>query len=132
MDIFERASRLSLRFRSDVGLLSSEDLWHLPLTSKGNALDLDTIARAVNKELKEIAEGSFVKRDPDPRQDRLELQLEILKHIIQEKLHAQAEAEKAVETAQRKRKLLGALAAKEEAELVGMTKEQIEAEIAKL
>ena len=43
-----------------------------------------------------------------------------------------AAAEKATQNAERKRKLLAALASKEEAELSGMTREQIEAEIAKV
>ena len=31
--MFTKASRLKLRFQSPAGLLSSEDLWDLPLTS---------------------------------------------------------------------------------------------------
>ena len=132
MNIFERASRASLRFASVVGDLTTEQLWDLPLTAKGDRPDLDKLARAVNGELKSIEEGSFVNLKPDPRKTDLELRLDILKHVIQSKLDAKAVAEKAAENAERKRKLLSALASKEEAELVGMTKEQIEGEIAKL
>ena len=132
MDIFERASRAKLRIDSVVGLLTTEQLWDLPLTAKGDRPDLDKIARAVNSELKSIEEGSFVTLKPDPRKIELELKLDILKHVITAKLDAKAAAEKAAENAERKRKLLSALATKEEAQLVGMTKEQIEAEIAKL
>ena len=132
MNIFERASRASLRFASVVGDLTTEQLWDLPLTAKGDRPDLDKLARAVNGELKSIEEGSFVNLKPDPRKTDLELRLDILKHVIQSKLDAKAVAEKAAENAERKRKLVSALASKEEAELVGMTKEQIEGEIAKL
>ncbi len=132
MDIFERASRAKLRIDSVVGLLTTEQLWDLPLTAKGERPDLDKIARAVNSELKSIEEGSFVTLKPDPRKIELELKLDILKHVIQAKLDAKAAAEKAAENAERKRKLLAALSHQEEAALAGMTKEQIEAEIAKL
>lgn len=132
MNIFERAARNQLRFDSSVGLLTTEQLWDLPLTAKGERPDLDKLARAVNSELKSIEEGSFVNLKPDPRKIELELRLDILKHVIQSKLDAKAAAEKAAENAERKRKLLSALATKEEAQLVGMSKEQIEAEIAKL
>jgi hypothetical protein len=135
MNIFERASRAKLRFSTSVGEITTEQLWDLPLTSRRggtNAVDLDTLARGVHSELKSIEEGSFVDVRPDPRKVTLELQLDVLKHVIQAKLDAKAAAEKAAENAERKRKLLSALANKEEAELTNMTKEQIEQEIARL
>lgn len=130
MNIFERASRSKLRFSSPIGDLTTEQVWDLPLTARGDKPNLDSIARATNAELKGIAEESFVTEVPDPRRDELDLKLEILKHVIASKIAARAAAEKAAATAERKRKLLGALAAKEEAELAGMSREQIEAEIA--
>jgi hypothetical protein len=133
MNIFERASRAKLRFASDVGGLTTEQLWDLPLTSTSAVRpDLDKLARATNTELKSLDEGSFVKTTPDPRKVLLELQLDILKHVIDAKLVAKAANEKAAETAERKHKLLSALANKEEEALSGMSKEEIEAEIAKL
>lgn len=132
MNIFERATRCKLRFQSCIGDLTTEQLWDLPLTAKGERPDLDRMARAVNRELKSLVEESFVTVKPDPRKTDLELQLDILKHVIEAKLTAKAAAEKAAENAERKRKLLAALAHKEEAELTGMSKDQIEAEIAKL
>jgi hypothetical protein len=133
MNIFERASRAKLRFPSSVGDLTSEQLWDLPLTAtKGSRPDLDGVARAVHTELKSIEEGSFVNVAPDPRKTELELKLEIVKHVIANKLADAAAAAKRTETAERKRKLLAALASKEEQALSGMTKEQLEAEIAAL
>lgn len=132
MDIFERASRAALRFSSSIGDLTTEQLWDLPLTAKSERPNLDKLARAVNSELKSIEEGSFVNTKPDPRKSELELKLDILKHVIAAKIATAEAAEKAAENAERKRKLLGALAAKEESELAGMSREQIEAEIAKL
>jgi hypothetical protein len=132
MNIFERASRAKLRFPSSVGDLTTEQLWDLPLTAKNERPNLDFLARAIFSELKSLDEGSFVTLKPDPRKIDLELRLDILKHVIAAKLEDKAAAEKAAENAERKRKLLSALASKEEAELAGMSKEQIEAEIAKL
>ena len=132
MNIFERAARIKLRFASSVGDLTTEQIWDLPLTEKGQRPNLDTLARAVFTELKSLEEGSFVTLKPDPRKADLELRLDILKHVIAAKLEAKAAAEQAAENAERKRKLLSALASKETAELAGMTKDQIEAEIAKL
>lgn len=132
MNIFERASRCKLRFESSVGDLSTEQLWDLPLTAKGERPDLDKLARRVSRELREMEESSFVKKEPDVNKIRMELRLEILKYVIESKLADEATAAKAVETQERKRKLLAALASKEEAALAGMSREEIEAEIAKL
>jgi len=132
MNIFERASRAKLRFDSPVGALLTEQLWDLPLTAKGERPNLDTMARGVFSELRSLEEGSFVTLTPDPRKTDLELRLDILKHVIAAKLEVKANQKKLAENAERKRKLLSALAAKEEAELIGMSKDQIEAEIAKL
>lgn len=132
MTIFEQAARDKLRFASSVGDLTTEQLWDLPLTAKGERPDLDRIARATHAELKDIAEGSFVDLTPDPRKDALELKLEILKHVIAAKLAEREAAKKSAENAERKRRLLSSLAAKEEQTLLGMSREEIEAEIAKL
>lgn len=132
MNIFERASRAALRFSSPVGELTTEQLWLLPLTAKGDRPNLDEMARGVNRELKSLEEGSFVNLKPDPRKIDLELKLDILKHVIESKLADKAAAEKAAENAERKRKLLAALSSKEEAELTGMSRADLEAEIAKI
>lgn len=133
MSIFEKATRLKMRWDTGIGLLSVEQLWDLPLTTRAESRpSLDALARHVNGQLKALGEESFVVLTPDPRKGELETKLEVLKHIIKVKLEDKAAAEKAAENAERKRKLLGALAHKEEKELEGMTREQIEAEIAKL
>lgn len=132
MNIFERAARAKTRFPSPVGDLTTEQLWDLPLTAKGERPNLDAMARAVYVELKGIDEISFVDTKPDPRKTDLDLKLEILKHVIEAKKEAIATAEKAAQTAERKRKLLAALDSKETADLAGMTTEQIRAEIEKL
>jgi hypothetical protein len=129
MNIFEHASRMKLRFHSTVGDLTTEQLWDLPLINKGGKPSLDAIARSVHAELKGFAEVSFVECKPDPRKDELELELEILKRIIAVKVAEREEADKAATKAQRRAKLLDALASKENAELAGMSKDEILAEL---
>lgn len=132
MNIFERAARAKLRYPSPVGELSTEQLWDLPLTARGNRADLDSTARAIHNELKSIEEGSFVNLKPDPRKTTLELKLEIVKHVIASKISDMEAAEKAAATKARKEQLLSALAHKQEQDLMGMSKEQIEKELEQL
>ena len=58
--MFEKATRRKLRFTSAAGLLSTEDLWDLPLTSATGKANLDDIAKALNRRLKDAEEVSFV------------------------------------------------------------------------
>lgn len=75
-NIFEVASREKLRF-SHKGLITSEDLWDLKL------VDLDTIAKAVNRDLKDTSEESFLENEKkNPASAGLTVKLDILKHII--------------------------------------------------
>ena len=132
MNIFERAARAKLRFDSPVGELTAEQLFDLPLTAKETKPNLDSIARAVNRELKEIVDGSFVEVKPDPRKADLELRLELLVHVIESKKADKAAAEARAANAQRKQKLLDALAQKDDQALAGMSREDIQAESNKL
>ncbi|BCH33181.1 hypothetical protein MesoLjLc_51110 [Mesorhizobium sp. L-8-10] len=130
MNIFELASRKKFRFQSGKGELTSEQLWDLPLT--GGSANLDTIARAVNTELKGVTEESFVVVKPDPRKPELEAKLEIVKHIIAVKVKAAEDAKSASERADKRRKLVEALASKEDQALANMSKEDILKQLAEL
>ena len=78
--MFEKASRIKLRFSPMRGGLTVEDLWDLPLQSEKN-ISLDMIAKSINKHLKETAEESFVE-EKSSANSILELSLNIIKHII--------------------------------------------------
>ncbi len=84
INIFETATRNKVRFRSSVGALSVEDLWVLPLTSK-TKVNLNSIAKALSKELRESSEDNFV-GEKSPNTTTIELKLDIVKHIICVKL----------------------------------------------
>ena len=128
MSIFEQASRLDLHFETNRGNLPTAEMWKLKLQSS-NGFDLDTTAKEVNRKLKEFDEGSFVTNNDSPRKDLLNLQLDILKYIIadkQEKIKSQKEA---AEKAAKRERLLSILADKQDEELKGMTKEEIQAQL---
>lgn len=128
MNIFEQASREAIRFATDRGELTTEQLWNMPLQSK-NGFDLDTIAKAINTELRSVTEDSFVSTRTNPAKPGLELKLDIVKHIIATKLHeAELVRSRAARAAERN-KLLGVLAEKQDEELKSLTPEQITARL---
>ncbi|OOV05788.1 hypothetical protein [Rhodoferax fermentans] len=131
MNIFEQASINKLRFSTNKGDLTTEQLWDLPLTSK-TSFDLDTIAKSVNDELRGATEESFVATSTNPAKPSLELKLEILKHIIAIKL-AQNDARRlAAQRAEERRKLLDILSKKEDAALESLKPEELRARLAAL
>lgn len=137
MNIFERASRAALRFPSVKGELTTEDLWNLPLVASTRAtrdvkVDLDTVARTVNSNLKNVTEESFVNLKPDPRKTTFELQLEIVKHIIESKMSDQAAAESRAAKAEQRRILIEALSTKQNEKVGAMSEEEIKAKLAEL
>lgn len=83
-DMYKFAAQKKLRFPSKRGPLLVEDLFQLPLTTKViNADDLDTVAKAINKQLKEVSEESFVSdRTNDPKAKALQVALDIVKDVI--------------------------------------------------
>lgn len=93
MSIFEKASKAKLRFATNKGLLTTEDLWDLSLES------LDTIAIAADKALETAGKKSFIGKK-NTENIVLTLQLDVLKHIIEVKLtEKEAKAARAVKSA---------------------------------
>ncbi len=122
MDIFERASRLKLRFSTVAGNLSVEDLWDLPLIN--DYLSLDDVAKDLNSVVKGQEEESFVKinknKDTVPQ-----LKLDIVKRVIEHKVSQIERNEKKVKTEQKKERIVSILAEKEDDDLKGKSTEEL-------
>jgi hypothetical protein len=131
MEIFERAARLKLRFEVSVGLISAEDLFDLPLTSKSGRANLDTIGRALRQQLKNDDDVSLV--DDSSSQDPLiQLRFDIVKHVIEVKKAERAEADKASQKAAQKQEILAALVEAERGALKSKSPEELRAMLADL
>ncbi len=129
MDIFLKATKTKLRFKSPVGYLTTEDLWSLPLTAPRGTrkANLDDIAKDVAREIKDDDVESFVtKSTASPKND---LRLSILKKIIDEKLNDANKANDAQLKRARKQKLLEAKQSIEDGAVSSMSKEQIDKEL---
>lgn len=130
MSIFEQATRAKLRFSSTRGELTAEQLWDLPLQSK-TGFDLDSVAKAANRDVKAVTEESFV-TESNPASTKLVLALDVVKHIIAKKLKEnQDNLQRAGRLAERD-KLLNVLADKQDATLKGLSEEEIQKRLAEL
>ena len=112
--MFEKASRLKLKFDTSKGQISVEDLWDLPLT--GN-VSLDNIAISLDRQLK-AREGvvSFVK-PVEAKVNELQLKFDVVKHIIDVKKADNAAIADARERAAKKARILEIIAKKQDASL---------------
>jgi len=122
MSIFEYATRKKLRFVAPGinGSMSVEDLWDLPLTK------LDKVAIALNKELKEEKEESFIVSTSKSNKP-LNVKFEIVKHIISTKMVEKEAANNAAAKKAEKQKLLALIADKENEALKGKSLEELKA-----
>ena len=85
-NVFLLATRKQLRFPSVLGLLTTEDLWNIPFRQAGVAKNKPSVEAVGNALLAEQAQsgtwsifGSGVKSEV---QERLELQLAVIREII--------------------------------------------------
>ena len=130
-DIFEYATRNKIRYKTSMGNITVEDLWDLPLTS-ARGESLDKIAKGVNKELKAEEEESFVVTSTNKNKRLLEVQLEILKHIIAYKIGLQETQRNRSAIAEERRRLTEILAQKEDEQLMSQSADDIRKQLANL
>jgi hypothetical protein len=131
INLFEYATRNKLRLTSMKGELSAEVLWDVPLRS-GDGFNLDAIARAANKALKEATEESFVSTTKTPAIVRMEMALEVVKRIIEVKLADEADAKRRAENKKEREKLLEILAEKQDGKLSELSEKELKKRIADL
>jgi hypothetical protein len=117
--MFEEASRLKLRFQSNRGILSVEDLWSLPLVSKTDGVSLDILAKDYYHQLKEEDDSvSFV--EPVKEVNKIPtLKLEIIKYIISVRLAERDAKAQELQRREQKQRLLALISNKEDEVLAG-------------
>ena len=135
---FEQVSKIRpvVRFASIQGDLTTEILWDLPLTAKrNNEADLNSVAKVINKQLKEEGDEDFV-NTKSKSTELIELKLDIVKYIIKCK-QLQEEEKKSAKVlaeskARRKELIIEADLESEKERIKNMTSEERAAEYAKL
>lgn len=125
MSIFEKASRQKIRFATDKGQLTTEDLWDLPLTSQTGKANLDDIAKGLFRVLKETAEVSFVTPVTSDENSLTKLKFDIVKHVIEQRILDRDAAAEREKNRQRKQLLQGIIAQKENDALLGSSLEDL-------
>lgn len=123
--MFKQATKQKLRFATNKGYLSVEDLWDLSLPS------LDKIAVALDEELAKSPRKSFI-TDNTPKNDELELKFNIVKEIIATKMKEKSDKEIAKDKAAEKARLTELLAKKRSEKLESLSEEELMKRLAEL
>lgn len=130
--LYKMAARKKLRFQTNRGELTVEQLFDLPLKSS-SGFDLDTVARGINSELKSLGEESFVEdASVDPARVMLGAALEIVKDVIKTKQEENAAHLNKAKRAAERRKILDIIAAKKDEQLSTASLEELEQKLAAL
>lgn len=123
--MFEKASKLKLRFESNKGLLSVEDLWDLPLTSTTGKANLDDVARAVHRQMKSDDAISFV--NASQKTDEVtQLKMDIVKHVIAAKMAENELAAKARDIREKKQLIMEIMARKQNEALANSSMDDLQ------
>lgn len=129
--MFEKASRLKLRFPSPKGALTVEDLWDLPLTSSTGKANLDDLARQLQQSLESQKVGSFVTK-ASSADVRTQLQFDIVLRVIEVRL-AENEAAAQREAARaKKQQIMEIISRKETEALSGASLDDLRAMLSSL
>ncbi len=120
--MFDKATRLKLRFESNKGLLSVEQVWDLSLTA------LNEMAKGLSRQVKaaETDEEDFIgtKSNVD---SELQLRFDVVKHIIGVKLKERDDSRDAAERKANNQIILELIQRKKQQELESKSVEELEA-----
>ena len=129
LNIFEYAAKNKLRFATERGLLTAEDMFDIKLSNQAGP-SLDKIAISLDEELSKT-EKSFVKK-VTPQNKELQIKLDIVKHVISVK-QDQEEAKVAAAARATQRRILQEAIAKKKLEAIDNADlASLEAELAKI
>lgn len=118
-DKFIKASRLKLRFSTNKGMISIEDLWDCPLSV------LDKTAIQLNKNIRDAEEESFIIKKKS-RSAISQLKFDIVKYVIDIRLKEKEDKENAILTKQKKEQLQSILEDKKSEALKNKSPEEIQ------
>lgn len=117
--MFEKATRMKLRFETNRGFLTVEDLWDLSLTN------LNNLAKQYKRALKAEAEEDFL--DEKTEEDTItKLKFDLVISVLETKKAENKENLMAAETKAHNQKILGLIAQKQDEDLSKMSIEELQ------
>jgi hypothetical protein len=123
--MFEKAARLKLRFYSNRGALTAEDLWDMSL------IELNIMAKAFNKELRAQEEEDFLETE-NKEVTATKLKFDLVLHVLRTRQVENKAASEAKIRKETKQKILAIIEKKRDGALEEKTEEELLEELKKL
>lgn len=120
MENFKLASQKKLRFQTNKGLLSVEQLWDLSLE------DLDALAVSLEIEHKESGKKSFLVKT-SVKDKTAKLRFDIVLDVLNTKVEEMQTAQEVAEIKEHNKKIITLISEKQEESLKGKSIKQLEA-----
>jgi len=120
MENFKLASQQKLRFQTNKGLLSVEQLWDLSLE------DLDTLAISLETEHKESGKKSFLVKT-SAKNKITKLRFDVVLDVLNTKVEEMQAVQEAAEIKEHNKKIIALIAEKQDEALKGKSIKQLEA-----
>jgi len=119
MEMYKEANKQKLRFQTNKGLLSTEQLWDLSLT------DLDTLAVSLESAHKNSKGKSFLEKRTTTDKG-LKLKFDIVLDVLQSKVEDAEIATLERENKEHNQKILALIAEKKDGQLAGKSIKELE------
>lgn len=126
--MYKKAAQLKVRFSTAKGELTVEDLFDLPLSSGVGRPNLNDIAKALHKRLKDSDDVDFV--DTVKRSDTLDqLKFDLVRDVIAVRVAERDAADIAAARKEEKQKIMALIEKKKDEALSGTSLEELEARL---
>lgn len=119
MENFKLASQQKLRFQTNKGLLSTEQLWDLSLE------DLDALAVSLETEHKESGKKSFLVKT-SAKDKTAKLRFDVALDVLNTKVEEMQAAQEAAEIKEHNKKIIALISEKKDESLKGKSIKQLE------
>jgi hypothetical protein len=117
--MYKQASKQKLRFQTTKGLLSSEQLWDLPLT------ELDTLAVSLEESYKNSKGKSFLDKRT-AKDSNIKLQFDIVLDVLQTKMEENEAVRTLKEDKEHNQKIIELIKEKQDDSLKGKSIKELE------
>jgi hypothetical protein len=119
MENFKLATRQKLRFQTNKGLLSTEQLWDLPI------VELDALAVALEDEYKESGKKSFLVKS-SAKDKTIKLKFDVVLDVLSTKVEEQQVVQETAEIREHNKKIIAIIADKKDRSLQGKSIKELE------